>query len=767
MIFPFLNYRGQENSRLVYLAKEHKVEIKAGDAEDREKIPHVATLEYDEKLPPDENWTRIDEAYGKDAYTEIISRYADTLLSKGPAGYRDSLVNGSVQRYLPFYEETKLVFMSRQENLDDAFEESVETIVGRTKDDLAVLRSAVEGSESYLEFSQKMPSPENKGDVKDFFDDYLEALNGRYFNPDVHEGKETPIKTRKQRAYLTKAGKLQDHIENWVTAKLEWLLSEKGTKKSDLMIFQREIGRRYQTLASLDGNSSIISERDFDLMEKLSRPPLDTLRRILRENDDQIIARLEILQMTDPDRWEELIELAGNSVINAARMNGSENEFLATMRKYRQVDDYDDAVSEFTDLLEEMSQVGPRETIKFLQEFNMEVHSDVLSVETSVKPPAFAKLVSKQLSYLLSGLLVPHKETDRTLVRFMTASREDRNDMLHDDRTREVLFRGIRTATQLYPDILVDRYGDDLEKVKRSRYIENPTHFDRAAQLKALIVLGQQAEMIVEKLEKAPEHRKGNYMAEMQHVELPDKKVVRTGLRFASAAGKPIRYRSALERGGFNTRDLALKGGKMLGALMVLANVAQSWSETEGDFVDRVFETGERALTNHGVLAGAAVTVGTHMAERDPRLLKYPWLSEHERDKVRAGFKLRNIAARLGEGGRQELSKFLNTDAEWRALDHPQMTSSNIRDLLRDKGKKTQPGLKPTLSIDDIAGVIRDERITSLMRRSNNPYMTDRARYLFYQKFFGSADKPEVSHVKEICIGSSHIQPIRVDTEEA
>jgi hypothetical protein len=412
------------------------------------------------------------------------------------------------------------------------------------------------------------------------------------------------------------------------------------------------------------------------------------------ESDDRVIKRLEAMHLMDPDKWEHIVNLAGNAVIHEAVDNGTGVEFVKQVNAYRKsmglepVDrNFHDAMHAFKDMLEDIQAVGVRETLAFLRRFASDVNGEIMDKEDEVKPAALKVQVGRQLDYLLGGLLVPQKEEDQMLVRFMAADREARNDMLQHTETRQVLFRAIRAATEQYPQVyekLFRNIPDDPSKLKFSPRIRKPTYHDRAAQLQALIILGKQARVVVENLNRSPDHRDSDFGAEIDGATLPeDPTMMRTGLRFKPATRRNARYLSDLHRSGFNTRDLFFKIGKIAGAFTVLANVAQSWGEAgqnSADFADRIMKTVELTATNHAALAGAAVTVGAHMAERDPRVLKWPWLSQHEKEDVKAALRLDNLQARLGH---QTLRRFLNNGAEWQAMNHHAMDASTIKQLLK------------------------------------------------------------------------------------
>lgn len=805
----FSQHRGFEYSRLIYMAGKANRGAEVATGKDAE-MPSISKLEFDSTLKDSyDHWVRIDDKYGKTAYQKIISDYARKLIPSGHEKYRTALVQKSTKRYMKFYERIYDIFLGATVDLEKKFDYSVNHVVEQTESDLKVLMSAVEGSKELIEFNKgAMPSPEDEGDVEDYFGEYLYALNGRYFNADVNEGlvipgvgipgldrllhpdlkalptdpaypeehSDLPIigiftgsDVSKGEGYKAKSREFQQKMENWVEAKLKWLLKQKDTNKQTLVAFKNEITSRYKRYSTFDSNSAIISSKDFDVLIKAAKPPMDAIDRILDEDDDTASIRLELVHLLNPDAWNKTVEKVSNMIIQDAIDNGSEKEFTKTMNKYRPVQDFGEARGEFLEMLWELSKVGAPETMKFLTEFNISAHGDVLEFEQSIDPnTAFGMQVSKQLDYLLKGSLVPQKEGDKMLVRFINASRGERNDILANDGTRDTLFRAIKLATVGYPEI----YKEPSDKPKRSKDIEKPSSDDRAAQLQALIILGNQSQVIVSKLNRAPEHRGKNYKAEIDKADMPDTKAIRTGLRFKSPSNKKARFQSALASGGFNTRDLALKGAKLFGLLTVAANVSQSFSETEGDFVDRLFKTAEKSVTNHGVLAGVAVTVGAYMAERNPAFLKYPWLSQHERTGAMIAFKLDNISARLGRNGNREVKRFTHNDNEWRALSNSKMDSAQIKELLQEAGKRAKHGQKPLITVMDIKrifGVGKD----GLVPPSSPAYglttggRSARMRYLFYSKFFSGTVKPDVHHVKELCTGTGYIPKNTVKTKKA
>ncbi len=767
-----------DDPRLVYKNGEAKVEVKIespSSKKDKEKL--LPQVEFDpNKTTHDEVWGLIDEKYGKSPYQQLITDYVNGVMASGPEGFKEALIKGSTERYGKFYEKTKVAFMTETDELKDKFDDAVDDIKDHVGDQLDMLKSGMEGAKKQVEFTAATPSPSNEKAVENHFDDYLDSLNARYFNTDVNFGTDVteiqvPIvgamvpKGLSAAAYRSKADDFKGKMEDWVEAKLEWMLKNKKTSKQDLDKFKKEIEARYKRYSTIkDKNSAIISGADLIELEKQANPPIDAIGKVLDGSSESVIARLELIQMMNPDAWEETVDRARKNIMAGIVNNGSEAQFVKEMKKYGPVEDFGDAEDLLEEKLEELSKADVRATLDFIQKFNQEIHSDVLQFETTVQPPALTMQVHKQMDYLLSGALVPQKHEDRAIVEFMRADKEGRDAILANTGTRAVLFRAIKMTTDVYPNVYQKRFGnipDDVSKLRRSRRIEKPTFHDRAAQLQALIILGKQSKAIVSKFEQTPDHKGKGYTDEIDQTHVPDEaKIVKLGLKFKSSGSKNVRYRSALSRGGFNGRDLALKGVKVLGVLAIVSNTAQSWSETSGDLPDRILDTIERTVTNQGAIAGAAMAAGAHMAERNKAFLRYPWLSQHERAGAVAAFKLDNLGRRLGHA---EVKRFTHNPAEWRALKHSSMDASRIKEMLKEAGKRSKGKAKPVITIEDMKKVISDQSIISTLTKGGK---SARMRYLFYQKFFAASTKPDVNHVKELCTGSSYISSEPVDVEK-
>ena len=806
MIFLFPKHREEESKRLVYdTAKaEAHIDLASGEKEAEITLPEV---QYTPSQSLDTVWAPIEEKYGKSAYENLITDYVDGLMKKDPGSYKDALIGGSIERYMEFYERIRAIFMRKAEVAKIDFDYSVDHIKKQTRSELAVLKSGVEGARQLAEVSDTIPSPENKGAVRSYFSDYLEALNARYLNLDVNEGVVVPgglplispflhpdskvldpkahpkehvevpllgifigsdvFKGAGKKGYRNLSAKFAKNMEAWMERKLEFLLKKEDVKQSDLASFRDEIKGRYELYSSIDGRSDIISIRDLAFLEAAARPTPDLLKRIMEDRSDKGIKRLEVMQLMNPEGWQQAVRVMGYAFVSSVTDAGSEQKFVETMKQYdAEIEDFNDAEAAFNERLAERAGVGVPETVTFFREMTQEAHAEILQYSRSIKPPSLSLQVYKQLDYLRSGVLVPEKDGDRMLVRFMNSDREGRNGLLAHPGSRRILLRAIKQATEQYPQIYEKQFSnipDDPSKLRRSKRIERPTHHDRAAQLQALIILGNEATVIVSQLNASEEHKREDYMAEIDGIQLPeDIRSVRTGLRFKSASRRPGRYRSRLERGGFNARDLALHGIQALGALTVVSNFAQSYSQASGDdFLDKLFNTVEIAATNQGVWTGVAMTAGAYVTKRDPAWLKYPWLSQYQRDERMARVHLEFLTNRFGSNN---VNKLLHNEHEWRAMKKLEGQQDKVKELLKKANERCKGTRgKPILTVADIESVVSDKSIVVNLNRGTR---AARVRFEFFSKFMGG--KPDVNHIKELCTGSSDIaEPYTPKTDTA
>ncbi|MBU1935325.1 hypothetical protein KKF04_04675, partial [Patescibacteria group bacterium] len=336
-------------------------------------------------------------------------------------------------------------------------------------------------------------------------------------------------------------------------------------------------------------------------------------------------------------------------------------------------------------------------------------------------------------------------ETDRILVEFMSTNRKGRETML---ATRsDELFRAIKNVQKHYKKTYKDRFRDTLPDEigqLRTRTIdrEKPTGHDRAARLMALITLADEAEWLINNLSSTRRFEEQNLAEELENTQA-DKTTIALALKFKDTRKQhTYSYKSALYRGGFNTGDLAIKGLKVLGAMTVISNVANSIKDASGDDIfEKITDAVGKTVTNPAVLAGAAVTAGAHAIEQYPELKNYPFASEYGRHGITTYIKLDRLSKKVGS---ENLAGFTGSFAEWEVME--QLQPRQIKQLL-EKAKERDPSY-PMIRTADLEGLITERRIMSAL--PGEP-VDSRVRYLFYQRFISGSEKPNIGQLREMC----------------
>ena len=806
MIIKHSHYREFEFDRLAYFGKEtaaksqERAEKNEEEKQSQEEIE--AKVKWDSSKDRAELWADLEEGHGYDAISSELKLYVDKIGVQFEDGYKTDIVQHAVASYMERFKVIHLDFKRETRNLEKDFLEARESITEAATERRTVLKDAIERNKNYdkeqADFAE-MPKA-NKEVMYDHFGEGMNSLARRYFDAKVNFGLDLPeswhgniplfsalihgkdsFVGKGDEGYYAKASNLHAGMVRWVKSELEYLGERKGSSAEDYQRLQRAVVGRYKMFASLDKNSAIISGRDIEKLDQVRFKSPDSM--VLRMNDANrspgTLRRMELTYLMQPDVWEEASEGYSDMVIAQTINYGKEKEFVdminrelkrrgkppveagtrapryAKRGKGRESTRFDAAALEFKKMMKERSERGPRATLAFAERFSQSAMGEIVSFRNDVEDDLKIQ-THKQLSYMMMGELTPDWESDKALVSFMRAGRDQRNEILANDASRQALFRGIKLATTLYKERFEKLYKPREKGRKRSYNIEKPTADDRLAQLRALVILGEQAQVVVENYSKLAEHKGNGFMDEIDEAKVPeDIKSVKLGRRFRRPGRKTVRTRSALELGRFTTGGLALKGAKIIGALAVVSNLAQSFSEAEGDdTLDKLFNTVEIAAGNHGLLAGAAVATGAHLAEMNTGVLRYHKMSEKERWGLGINLRLQFLDNRLGA---KTVKKFKTNDAEYQALDHSNMSMSTIKDLQEAATERAKENRgKPVITPEDIRAVLPEG--SPIYANLGSDYKSNRMRYLFYKNFFAGKIKPNVNEFKQLVTGNSYIK---------
>ncbi len=738
----FLHHWEPQRNRAIFLAGNEAMEAKV------ESTANVERQKRKTFKSADEAWNDLKATYGPEAYRQTIQEQAAKFLDAEKHPEADAMVNDSVTNYERFFFDIETEFRDNTEALRKNHRQAERRIQKETRQSLRTLKQGLEAS-SKLREENNINQFTDKPAIKRHFRRTVRRLGDIYLNSGL-------VKKSERADYENAASELEADLQKWVMKKVDKLHAEKSNPAAYKGL-EAEVKNRYDLYSNIDGNSRYISPREISILNNLHMSS-----NFWNSDEKEVGAILEEFSIANPRAFEKASKDIAIVVIVETQSDHLEAEFTTLVStKIEKVDNYKEAKKVYKKHVEELSKQGARETQAFVSSFTKELFAEQLKFEKNIEPKSLQKQVSRQLDYLLSGKLIPGNQTDQAIVNFMNANQKGRQQILSNEASRQKLFRGIKIAKTHYPEIFDKRYGnlpDDPKKLRRRRKIANPTSSDQAAQLKALMVLGDQAELIVKRYGKDDEESKAKLEAEMNNVKIPESyKSVTTGLKFKSSLKKPSQYTSSLVRGGFNARDLSLKTAKVLGTLTVLANAVNAYGQAEGDdMLDRIFNAAEATVTNPSAIAGLGVAVGSHFAERNPDLLKYPFLSQRDKAVVMASYKLDSIGAKTSEKARDQ---FIGSMGEWQLIQ--KMSADQIKGLQKkaaEESKETKR--RPMISVEMLVeeGILDPEKDGSTLATLSRGPGSNRTRYLFYAKFFSGKIKPDAYSVKEICSGDSYIK---------
>lgn len=690
----------------------------------------------------------FEKNYGESAYRQMISEQAAKLIGEKNE-HSDRAIEDSVKRYTLHYQEIRVNFINESENLNQAYTSAEKRIENKTQEELKRLKSDLETGKKLKEKSNEtFPKNLDRNGMNRYFENYLETLNEHYFKVENEIDRLN---------YRSETGKLKNNIELWVQNQINLINKNKGTQ-SDYEALKKEIDLKYQHYASLDRQPSNISTVDLKVINRQA-PTLDNIEDFFEKatpdhpNYPELMRRMEDFALMHPDVWKKEVDDIARNIIDQVEADRVENQFTSFVNtNIESIKNFREGKKAFLKHMEGLASQGVQKTTEFINKMTSELLKDTLNPEkervaevSQSVSKTFGKEVGRQMDYLMSGATVPEKETDKILVHFMRGDEEERRGILSNHQNSQLLARAIAEATEGYPEIYKEKYSSLPKEVTHSKDLGKPTTHDMAARLQALIILGGQAKNIV-----------GNYSQKILS-RINEKQVnpknVQASLKFTPVGEKNIRVRSRLDRGGFNSRDIGLKILKVFGALTVVTNFFQAFSETAGagNIFTRLALTIPQALSNPVFMLSAGVTTLAYKSEQDPRYLKWPWLSPHEKADVRTADRLRSIGSKVGEKKRDE---FLANLTEWKVI--KRMNKQDVEKLIAAAQKNQREGKKVGISPDLLVqeGIINKEQDAELYYHLSQG--SNRTRYLFYEKFLHS-EGVNVHDVKEHCTGSSFI----------
>lgn len=739
------------------------------------------------------------------AYRGIITAFVnkimpgeeDTLIAK------DRLIKDSIARYSEVFKREEVEFFGTTHELRERYDDAMEDIKDKTKEELDLLHTAValdleikqgaakaEGRASELDETIGNLWPHEKWKIKAGFKDYVNALGDYYLNTDWQRANSRPPgewgdvqvgrkykeshrpliedyqdsadrewgipivfpdldKNEFAEAYEEKAKNFQDKMMDRTSAKLDLLLDNPNTTVEDIKELRKQIEKDYKNFASLDNKGGLIDLRDLLAMETLANHGLDLLAILDNSHVSMDMQLLDTFQFLKPKAFKAAARAAADSLMESAYQNGNEVAFMTSVNELREeegeepLDSFRKAKRYFRNAIERRAEAGVTETMSVIDRFNNSINAKQLGFYEAVKPKSLQGMVHTERQRLLSRVTIPESESDRLVVEFMSTDRDGRESILK--HRGEELFKAIKNIQKHYSakykaDAIPDKAGD-LRTNRRN--LESPTAHDRAARLQAMIMLANESENIISNF-STTEAFEGEDLIERLKATEADKETISLALQFVDTRkSHAVPYASALSRGGFNGRDLAVKGVKVIAAFTVLANVANSIKDADGtDIFEKAADAVANIVTNPAVLAGSAVAAATHAYEMYPQIKNYPFASEYGRKGIVTSIKVDRM---FDKYGKENVKALFASPSEWEAMDR--LNPNQIKNMLEKSRERTPE--RPVVTNNDLSGLISDKEVMSGLpegRKHNH------IRYKFYQSFLSGQDKPNINELREICV---------------
>ncbi len=616
-----------------------------------------------------------------------------------------------------------------------AYKQAQRRVNREVRQNLRGLKRSVKATMALEAFmDSEMPDPSNEKQIEKHFEDYKKLLNKRYFNQRLDRaGGEV---------YLNKVDEFKSNVDRFLQTKI-YFLQEAKAPKALYKEIQIDMEARYKRYANFDGDPSSISLKDLDILDKRTKPPATPKEEVAILNEDEVAqkSRLEDIHFATPEKWTSNALESADLTLDRVQSDKAEASFVKVVNeRIAPVKDFESAKKVYKKRMREVGKLGAEKTLTFSESLNTAIFDDTFSFEKEAYEGSLGLQTQLQMQYMQSGTITPPKPTDRMLIKFINAHEQERSEILRDPKRRADLFQGIKEATEAYPVELEGRFNDfdENNKPKRAREIAHPTPDDLTARLKALIVLGEQSQILVERY---------GYGDALSEVEV-DPEEVRADLKFVvHGDGRvPPQYQPGIARSGFNGTDIILRGTQVATCLMLVSNLAYQVRSAEGTGVEQWTNGIVNAVTSPHTLAYAALAYGTTKVIEDKRYINYPWLGPYGKEGLNTADKLNGIAEKTSP---KYMNEFRNSMAEWQILKRIE-EADKMEEVMELVGKQEgQKTINAALLVK--AGVLEengDHLIKQKMARNA------RTRYLFYDKFRGK----KVKTIKQHCTGSVFIE---------
>jgi len=719
---------------------------------------------------PQDVWNKILANYGADPYQKTIRDYVQGLMPENTdQATIDSLVGESPANHEKFLAETKLSFDQTTGDVVKAYQETREKIKVTTLTKLKEIKATIAKPEKAAPAQENaeplgLDPEKDKGEIEGLRNEMnalITELNGQYINLNAQQKKlgelgasyyvsKVPLlgplfkKNDPITVYKKLSDKFQEDMRSRLTARFNLQANDRKLTVQSFDTFKQEIQNKYKEIADQDNTPESIDFEDLVRTEAQAFPNVDLGQVVDTDPDEANMRRLDSMHLMNREAWVAMANGTAESMVNEAERDGVQELFIKAANDYKKtqgqpadIKDFSDAADYFENAVKTASEAGVDETRAVLRHFRQAFENPTVKDIENIQAKPFQSLVYQEYKFLLVRRSIPENDAEKLVQDFVGATSRENREKILKERPDE-LFKAIRNIQTHYKadyDKRMQNLDPNHVRIDMTDS-ENPTAHMKAARVKALILLSNEAEWLV-----------GNYSQNKEFSGLKDELdntkedsvPLTPGIRFHDAlkhAGDVQEYQSRLRAQGFNTKDLAILGVKIFSAITFIANLLNSVKGTKS--VDEAIEH----ITKNPMLA---VSAGAFYTSNHPQLIKAPFVSEYDRDVMLTGLTLERISKKTGP---EALQGLINDPAEWEAIE--KMKPEQFQALVEKA--TSRDSRTPMIGRPDLQGVITDEKDFPALQESPR---RAQARFYFYRSFLANRSV-NTGHLKEICRKASY-----------
>lgn len=780
MILNCKQHRENEKSDFLYKNPEKIDVTKVQQAFEQDFFKNADLPKPDMSREEVLEWVKqtFEQKFSPEKYEEELRVYISNRVTN--SNETDRLLRDAVNIYKREYTAAMAIFYRKAEDKMADYEETEEIIKNTTKEGLKKLSQAVGNiinAESATPTVDNVTPPARKEgkwayeipilgplfknvdipiisfviDSKEYreykafqreayekFGEFNSALSKKYLNLEWQKlnGNLTDAEYKR---YKDLAENFDDGMKNHINNQLGFIfenINDKDTLRQRLEELRDGILKTYKEQSGDDG---LFDLAELGRMEAQSKGYIEILKLINSNAGDEEIARkFESSQYFNRDSWKKAVEAVAEQLIKDSTANGSEAALIDLVKKWtdsKKDMNFNEAASEFKDIMEKHAETGVKETLHAVREFNNAVNGERVGIlKLDDIKPSLKGIVYRERELLLERITIPKNIDDRLIVEFMITDLDGRNRILNDTTLRLALFQAIQNIKKHYSAKYRKEYHRsiprDVTKMTSSSNPDEPTRYDNMARLVAVLTLANEAEWVVKNLSQSADYRGRNFDKELESSEA-EKVPPRIDTKFRDPNKlHRIGYITAAARGGFNGKDLGLSALKTVMGITVFMNFMNTWSKAEKGH--KLEDIGKLAI-NPYMVAGVGAVYGIGRVQKNPDAMGYFSEDEGGKERIAVHLGLTKISEKTGN---VRVFNFIGNSDEFRAMSElmkePQQGVRKIKKLIeKAKKRKTE---KPIITKEDLKDILEPAIWSQLPNNGD-----DRIRYLFYEKYLMTA----------------------------